>query len=125
MQHELIFKHKHYKIIGICMEVHRILGGGLSEVLYKDALEYEFKQHHIHVEREKEYTVRYKSIILPHKFYADFIVYGSIVLEIKSVSRFEDKHIAQVINYVKLTGGSLGILINFGNKSLENKRIVV
>lgn len=57
-----------YKIIGICMEVHRILGSGLLEIVYKDALEIEFKLNNISYEREKEYNVKYKGIILPHKF---------------------------------------------------------
>ena len=57
-----------YKIIGICIEVHRILGSGLLEIVYKDALEIEFKLNNISYEREKEYNVKYKGIILPHKF---------------------------------------------------------
>lgn len=57
-----------YKIIGICIEVHRILGSGLLEIVYKDALEIEFKLNNISDEREKEYNVKYKGIILPHKF---------------------------------------------------------
>ncbi len=74
-----------YKIIGLCMEVHNNLGKGFSEIVYKDALEIEFKDAGIHYQREKEYSVNYKGIILPHKFYADFVVFGNIILEIKSV----------------------------------------
>lgn len=70
-------KEETHTIIGICMEVHRILGKGLLEIVYKDALEYEFKTKAIAFEREKEYSIQYKDITLPHKFFADFIVFNS------------------------------------------------
>ena len=72
---DLIYKEESYKIIGICFEVHNNLGPGFLEIVYKDALEYEFKRAGIPFEREKEYEVNYKDIILPHKFYADFVVF--------------------------------------------------
>lgn len=78
---EIVQKEEYYKIIGICMEVHRHLRGGLLEVVYKDALEYEFIKNNIPFEREKEYFIEYKDIILPHKFYADFVVFDDIILE--------------------------------------------
>ncbi len=71
---DLIYKEEAFKIIGVCMEVHRILGKGLLEIVYKDALEYEFKKRGIPYEREKEYPVKYKDVILPHSFNADFVV---------------------------------------------------
>ena len=71
-----------YEIIGFCMEVHRNLGHGFLEIVYKDALEIEFKEKNILYEREKEYEVEYKGIILPHKFYADFIVFENVILEV-------------------------------------------
>lgn len=73
-----------YQIIGVCMEVHRILGKGLLEIVYKDAIEYEFKEKKIQYEREKKYEVEYKEIILPHYFFADFVVFDNIVLEVKA-----------------------------------------
>lgn len=121
---DLIYKEEYYKIVGICMEVHRHLGGGLLEVVYKDALEYEFRKNNIPFKREKEYTIQYKNIILPHKFYADFVVYEDIILEVKAVSRINDNHMAQTLNYTKLAYSRLGIIANFHNKSLEHKRIV-
>jgi GxxExxY protein len=124
MKQDLIYKEENYLIIGICMEIHRILGGGLSEVIYKDALEYEFRQHDIPFQREKEYTVEYKDIILPHKFNADFVVFDNIILEVKAVSEIADKHISQTLNYIKLTKGCLGIVVNFGNSSLQYKRLI-
>jgi len=76
------FQDESYQIIGICMEVHRILGKGLLEIVYKDAIEYEFKENSIPYEREKKYEVEYKGVILPHQFYADFVVFDKIILEI-------------------------------------------
>ena len=114
-----------YKIIGVCMEVHRNLGPGLLEVIYKDALEIEFKQNNIPFEREKEFSIEYKGIILPHKFYADFVVNEDIILEIKSVKEFSNEHIAQVLNYMKLSNSEIGLLTNFQTKSLQYKRYVL
>ena len=106
------------------MEVHRILGGGLLEIVYKDALEYEFRKHNIPFEREKEYDIKYKDIVLAHKFYADFVVYDEIILEIKAAKEIIDEHTAQTINYLKLADSDLGIIINFNKKSLQHKRII-
>jgi GxxExxY protein len=121
---ELYRKDEYFKIIGICMEVHRILGGGLLEIVYKDALEYEFNKHNIPFEREKKYDIQYKDIILTHKFYADFVVYDEIILEIKASKDIIDEHTAQTINYLKLADSGLGIIVNFNNKSLQHKRVV-
>ena len=117
-------KNENYEIVGICMEVHRILGPGLLEIVYKDALEIEFKNHHIPYEREKEYNVEYKGIILPHKFYADFVVYDDIILEIKSIKEISNDHLAQTLNYMKLADTPVGIIANFQNKSLVHKRLI-
>ena len=113
-----------FKIIGICMEVHRNLGPGVLEVVYKDALEIEFKANNIPFEREKEFSIEYKGVILPHKFYADFIVNEDIVLELKAIKEFSGEHTAQVLNYMKLSDSEIGLLVNFQNKSLQHKRLV-
>jgi GxxExxY protein len=113
-----------FKIIGICMEVHRNLGPGLLEVVYKDALDIEFKANNIPFEREKEFSIEYKGVILPHKFYADFIVNEDIVLEVKAIKEFSGEHTAQVLNYMKLSDSEIGLLVNFQNKSLQHKRLV-
>lgn len=114
-----------YKIIGICMEVHRNLGSGLLEVIYKDALEIEFKENNIPFEREKEFSIEYKGQILPHKFYADFVVNENVILEIKAVKEFSNEHIAQVLNYMKLSKSEIGLLLNFQTKSLQHKRYIL
>ena len=117
-------KNENYEIVGICMEVHRILGPGLLEIVYTDALEIEFKIHNIPYEREKEYNVVYKGIILPHKFYADFVVYSDIILEVKSIKEISNDHLAQTLNYMKLADTPVGIIANFQNKSLVHKRLI-
>ncbi|RLD65439.1 MAG: GxxExxY protein, partial [Bacteroidetes bacterium] len=81
-----------YQIIGICMEVHRILGPGLLEVLYKDAIEYEFKKNNIPYEREKKFEVAYKDIFLAHQYFADFVVFDKIILEVKAQKGIVDDH---------------------------------
>lgn len=125
MSEEFLYKAENYKVIGLCMEVHRILGHGLLEVVYKDALELEFKQHKISYAREREYVVNYKGQVLPHKFYADFVVYDNIILEVKAISAIDKEHLAQVINYIKLSKGRLGIIVNFGTTELQHKRVIV
>lgn len=90
---KIIFKEESYKIIGICMEVHNNLGAGFLEIVYKDALEYEFKKANISYEREKVYEVNYKGIILPHRFYADFVVFENIILEVKGSDRIADEFV--------------------------------
>ncbi len=122
---ELIYKEESYKIIGLCMEVHRQLGKGFLEIVYKDALEYEFRQANIPYKREKEYTVNYKGIVLPHKFYADFVVYDKIILEAKAIKALTDEHTGLVMNYLKVSTLNLGLLVNFGEQSLNSKRIVL
>lgn len=113
-----------FKIIGICMEVHRNLGPGLLEIIYKDALEIEFRENNILFEREKEYEITYKGHVLPWKYIADFIVSEDIVLEVKSVKEFSNEHISKILNYMKLADSEIGLLVNFQNKSLQYKRLV-
>ncbi|KAA5533142.1 GxxExxY protein [Taibaiella lutea] len=122
---KLLFKEESYSIIGKCMEVHNNLGAGFLEIVYKDALEYEFKRAGIEYEREKMYEVNYKGAILPHKFYADFVVNKQIILEVKGVSAIADEFVAQCLNYLKVSGNSLALLVNFGELRLNYKRIVL
>ncbi len=120
---DLLYKEESFKIIGVCFEIYNILGKGLLESVYKDAMEYEFKNKNIPYEREKLFKVKYKDIYLNHFFYADFIVFDKIILEVKAVSSIIDEHIKQTINYLSITGSKLGIIINFGDNSLRYKRI--
>lgn len=121
---DLLYKEEAYKIIGTCMEVHNNLGAGFLEIVYKDALEYEFNKNNIPYEREKEYMVHYKNIILPHKFYADFVVFDKIILEVKCMNGIIDEHIAQTLNYLNVSNNRLGLIVNFGKEKLQSKRII-
>ncbi|HMC00249.1 MAG TPA: GxxExxY protein [Flavobacteriaceae bacterium] len=121
----ILYKNESYSIVGALFEVYNNLGSGFAEILYKDALEYEFKSRDIPFQREKEYIINYKDVILPHKFYADFIVFDKIILEIKSVENLHDKHIAQCINYLKVSSCRLAILANFHKDLLDHKRIIL
>ena len=122
---KIIYKEESYKIIGKCMEVHNNLGPGFLEIVYKDALELEFKKAGIPFEREKQYKVNYKGIILPHKFYADFVVFDKIILEIKGVSGIVDEFVAQALNYLKVSDNKLALIVNFGELSLNTRRVVL
>ncbi len=114
-----------YKIIGAAMTVHRVLGCGFLEAVYKEALEIELQLSGIQFHREKKLDVRYKKYLLNKHYYADFICYDSIILEIKACDTLASLHISQVLNYLKATGFELGLLFNFGAKSLEHKRIIL
>jgi len=122
---KILYKEESYSIVGALFDVYNNLGSGFSEIVYKDALEYEFKILNIPFQREKKFSVNYKDIILPHNFYADFVVYDKIILEIKSVENLNDKHLAQCINYLKVSQCRLSILANFHKDLLDHKRIVL
>lgn len=121
----LIYKDECYSIIGKCYEVHNNLGAGFLEIVYKDALEYEFKKAGIPFLREKEYIVNYKDVVLPHRYYADFVVYDKIILEIKGVSGIADEFIAQALNYLKVSKSRLALVVNFGELRLNYRRIIL
>ena len=121
---QIIYREESYQIMGVLFDVHSNLGGGFSEIVYKDALEYEFQNLNIPYEREKEYLVHYKDVILNHKFYADFVLFEKIILEIKSTENLHPKYYSQCLNYLKVSDNKLAILANFNATSLEHKRIV-
>jgi GxxExxY protein len=121
---ELIYKEESYEIVGVCMEVHNVLGGGLLEVIYKDAIEWEADGRMLIYEREKEFPVYYKSHLLRRSFNADFVFFEKIIVEIKAKEYISDSDVAQTINYLRLSGCKLGLLINFVKSKLDVKRIV-
>jgi GxxExxY protein len=122
---ELYLKEEAYKIIGICMEVHTILGKGHSEIIYGDALEYEFKKNKIPYNREMKFNITYKEIILPHHYFSDFIIFDEIILEIKAIQQLSSSEIKQTLNYLAASKNKLGLLVNFGEDSLKYKRIIL
>jgi GxxExxY protein len=114
-----------YLLNGIAMEIHRTLGRGFLEIVYKDALELELRKKEIPFNREKEYTVSYKGTILPHKFYADFVVLNDIIVEVKAQKGIEEEHYSQVINYLAVSKCKIGLIYNFGEPSLIIKRVIL
>ena len=124
MLEDLLFKEESYKIIGLSMKVHSTLGKGFKEIVYKDALEIEFRKNSIPYQREKSFKISYDDIVLRHEFDADFFVYESIIPEIKAAYQFHPENFRQTLNYLKASQVKLGILINFGEDQLKFKRIV-
>jgi GxxExxY protein len=122
---ELLYKEEVFKLVGFCMEIHRELGKGHDEVIYKDALVVELSRANIPFCREKAYEVTYKGVILPHLYKADFIVWDKIVFEAKAVEKLVDAHVKQVLNYLAASKLRLGLLVNFGSDSLEWKRVIL
>ncbi len=115
-----------YSIIGICMEVHRLLGHGFLEVVYKDAIEMEFTARCIPFSREEDYQIEYKGSILRHRYRSDFVVYDKVILEVKAQEGgLSSASQRQTINYLKVSGCKVGLVINFGRSSLEYKRLVL
>lgn len=112
-------------IISLCIEVHRILGKGFLEIVYKDAIEYELRKRDITYTREKQYVIEYKNVILPHKFFADFVVCNQIILEVKAQTGIADEQYKQTINYLKVSGCKVGLIVNFGEDKLGIKRVVL
>lgn len=121
---ELIYKEEAFELIGICMDIHNEPGHGFSEIVYKDAPELELSSKRIAFEREKPYTIIYKGIPLDHIFYAGFVVFNKIILEIKCAGIIANEHVSQTINYLKASENKPGIIINFPKEKLEYKRIV-
>lgn len=121
---DYIFKEECYQIIGCAMEVHRQLGNGFLEAVYQEALGIEFDNQNIPFQYEVELRISYKGEYLTKKYYADFICYDEIIVELKAISELTENHYKQLFNYLKATGKQLGLLINFGGESLEYKRII-
>ena len=111
-----------YAIIGAAFEVHRALGSGFLEAAYGDALAVEFAERGVPFERECELPILYKGKRLPTVYRADFVCYGSVIVEIKAISRLSPIEEAQVINYLKASGLGVGLLLNFAPASLEHRR---
>ena len=122
---EFIHKSETYQIIGVCMEVYNTLGYGFLEIVYKDAMEFEFSEREMKFRREDEHSINYKGIILKHKFFADFTLFDEVIVEVKAnKDGITDDTIAQTLNYLKASGFKLALIINFGKTSLEYKRLV-
>ena len=120
-----LYKDLTQEIIGAAMEVHRELGSGFLEYVYEEALGYELNLRATHFERQKELDIYYKDLLIPRKYKPDLIVENKVIVEIKATSGLTEIEEAQLLNYLKATKMRVGLLLNFGKKSLEVKRRIL
>ncbi len=113
-----------YAIIGAAMEVHRNLGCGFLESVYQEAFAIELMDRQIPFRHEVELSIRYKGRVLARRFRADFVCFDSVIVELKALAALTGADDAQVLNYLKSTGVEVGMLLNFGDPSLQHKRLV-
>lgn len=121
---DLIYKEEAFVIVGAAMEVHKELGAGFLEAVYHEAMEKELSLRNIPFASSKEFDVFYKGELLKKKYYADMVCFDKIIVELKAIDSLNKENYGQVINYLKCSKMKLGVLINFGAKSLEYKRVV-
>lgn len=124
MPEALLFADLTYKIIGAAMEVHKTLGSGFLEAVYEEALAYELKKLGLLFERQKVLAVYYKGITLGD-YRADFVVENNVIIELKAQKALTAVDEAQLINYLKATNLKVGLLFNFGARSLQQVRRIV
>ncbi len=122
---DLIYKQEVFQIVGAAMNVHRYFGPGFTEKVYQEALQVEFQKQEIPYKRENPIRAKYHDIELNAEFVPDFICYNDIVVELKAVKELDDIHRSQAINYGKVAGTKLSLLINFGEPSLRYERYVI
>ena len=113
-----------YAIIGAAMEVHRHLGCGFLEAVYQEALDFELTERGVPHSCEVELPVAHKGLRLNTSYRADFICFGSVIVEAKAIAKLSGAEGAQIINYFKATGYKVGLLLNFGSESLQYRRFV-
>ena len=113
-----------YKVIGAALEVHKELGCGFLESVYQEALSREFAAQGIPFKAQPVIEIQYKGEPLEKKYQPDFICYNEVIIEIKAISSLTGLEESQIINYLKATKLKVGLLLNFGSKSLEHKRFV-
>jgi GxxExxY protein len=121
----IIHADESYKIIGACFEVYREKGSGFLEPVFQECLEHELQLQGIPFEAQRWMPLAYKGRPLVQTYKVDFLCFGSVILEIKAVSKLVDEHRAQVLNYLAASNLRLGLLVNFGHHpKLEWERIV-
>ena len=118
MKHEDVTR----RIIASAMKVHSTLGNGFQEVIYQRAMELEMPFENLFFKREMEMPVHYRNEIIGTRR-VDFFVEESVMVELKAIIKLEDVHLAQAMNYLEAYNMEIGLLINFGSKSLEFKRV--
>jgi GxxExxY protein len=113
-----------FAIIGAAMEVHKQLGPGFLEPVYQEALALEFINRSVPFEAQAKYSISYKGKTLETFYKPDFVCYDKVIVELKALSRLSSIEEAQLINYLKVSGNQIGLLINFGSRSLEKRRFI-
>lgn len=122
---DLLFKEEVFKIGGACMAVQNELGSGFLEPVYQEALTIEFSKRDIPFKREHRLEIFYKESKLEKRYYADFLCYDKIIVELKACYGLNDQHMAQALNYLSALRLNLAVLVNFGTPRLQWKRIVL
>ncbi len=123
---EIIYKNDGYAIQGACFEVYKTIGCGFLEAVYQEALAKEFQLSGVPFQEQVELKLQYKNFPLRQTYKPDFVCYGKIIVEIKAVSELAKEHEAQLMNYLKITGMRLGLLVNFGHSpKVEIKRFAL
>ena len=121
----LLYEEETGKIIKACMNVFNELGNGFLEAVYQEALAIEFEYMNIPFVREAKIEIQYKGRKLGREYFADFICYDDVIVELKCVSKLVNAHKAQVINYLHGTKKAVGLLVNFGASSLKWERLTL
>ena len=123
---KILYREESYLIQGAIFEVYTVMGPGFLESVYQECLEIEFRNRGIPYESQKELQIWYKDVMLEKHFIADLICYDRIIIELKTVSKLDDIHRAQVFNYLQATGLRLGMLVNFhSHPKVTIERIVI
>ena len=126
MSQNILYREESYALIGACFEVYNRMGCGFLESVYQECLAIELEARGIPFEQQKELPLTYRDRLLASRFKADFICFGTIIVELKALSLSADEHRCQVLNYLNATGLQLGVLINFGHHpKLEFERLVL
>ena len=113
-----------FVIIGAAIKVHKELGSGFLEAVYQEALLIEFKRAKIVFVKEAELEIQYQGVVLNTAYRADFVCFDKVIVEIKAIDRLSGREEAQLLNYLKASKKPKGLLLNFGARSLEYKRMV-
>jgi len=124
MEEDYLYERETYQIIGAMMEVHKTLGCGFLEAVYQEALAIEFEKQRIPFVKEKKLILFYKGIQIEKFYIADFVCFDKIIVELKALSALTSTHDSIMINYLKATKLKVGLLANFGERSLKYKRFI-
>lgn len=119
IKNNYLYQEESKRILGLAIQLHKELGCGFKEKVYQDAFEILLIENNIPYEREKHSTITFHGKKLEHDFFFDFLCYGCIIVELKAYSDIIGEFEAQVINYLKVSNLRLGLLLNYGSKSLQ------